>query len=526
VVRRLALTLVAFCIVVFGVLAANIVAGNRPALGLDLQGGASVTLTPVGDYDAAAIDVAVEIIRARVDSIGVAEPEIIRQDDTVVVNLPGVEDQDRALQIVGAQGQVLLRPVIQSGLPNDATTEGDQPVDGDQSIDDGSTPTTIEPAPSTGPGESRRRASSTETTVAAPTEAEPTDTESTGDGTTGDATTEPVVGESPISDDPTDPNAYAQLPGADGLVYLVGPAGATGDVFENDAVAEVVNGQWVVVVSLRDGAAGEDQWNALTTQCFNRAETCPTGQIAIALDGTVISAPVVQEAVFTGGSVQITGDFTQQQAEDLAKVLEFGAVPVEFEVASVQTVSPTLGADSLRAALISGLIGVAFVLVFFFLYYRLLPIVLVIGLVVSSAVLWSVISLLSKTNGLALTLAGIAGIIVSIGVTVDSYVVFFEKLKDEVHAGRSMRGAAQRSFSAAFRTILVADTASFIGAIVLWYLTVGAVRGFAFFLGLSVLIDVLIAYFWTRPAVLLLARTKLFNGRRVLGLSTSEGSAS
>jgi preprotein translocase subunit SecD len=526
VVRRLALTLVAFCVVVFGVLAANIVAGNRPALGLDLQGGASVTLTPVGDYDAAAIDVAVEIIRARVDSIGVAEPEIIRQDDTVVVNLPGVEDQDRALQIVGAQGQVLLRPVIQSGLPNDPTIEGDQPVDEDQSIDEGTTETTIEPAPSTGPGESRRRASSTETTVVEPTEVEPTDTGTTDTDTTDTGATEPVVGESPISDDPTDPNAYAQLPGADGFAYLVGPAGATGDVFENDAVAEVVNGQWVVVVSLRDGAAGEDQWNALTTQCFNRAETCPTGQIAIALDGTVISAPVVQEAVFTGGSVQITGDFTQQQAEDLAKVLEFGAVPVEFEVASVQTVSPTLGADSLRAALISGLIGIAFVLVFFFLYYRLLPIVLVFGLVVSSAVLWSVISLLSKTNGLALTLAGIAGIIVSIGVTVDSYVVFFEKLKDEVHAGRSMRGAAQRSFSAAFRTILIADTASFIGAIVLWYLTVGAVRGFAFFLGLSVLIDVLIAYFWTRPAVLLLARTKLFNGRRVLGLSTSEGSAS
>jgi preprotein translocase subunit SecD len=279
------------------------------------------------------------------------------------------------------------------------------------------------------------------------------------------------------------------------------------------------------VVSLRDGAAGEDQWNALTTQCFNRAEVCPTGQIAIALDGIVISAPVVQEAVFTGGSVQITGDFTQQEAEDLAKVLEFGAVPVEFEVASVQTVSPTLGADSLRAAIISGLIGVVLVLVFFFVYYRLLPIVLAFGLVLSSALLWSVISFLSKTNGLALTLAGVAGIIVSIGVTVDSYVVFFEKLKDEVHAGRSMRGAAQRSFSAAFRTILVADTASFIGAIVLWYLTVGAVRGFAFFLGLSVLIDVFVAYFYTRPAVLLLARTRLFNGRRVLGLSTTDGGA-
>lgn len=509
-VRRLALTLAAFCVLVFGVLAANLAVGNSPSLGLDLQGGASVTLVPVGDYEPEALDVAVEIIRSRVDSIGVAEPEIIRQGDTVVVNLPGVEDQDRALQIVGAQGQVLLRPVIQTGVVNDESTDTSAPA---TTVVE--TTTTVDQAPATGPGESRRRGAGTDTTV--PVEAADTS-----------STTLPVTtGEQPvISEDPTDPNAYAVLQDDQGQAYLVGPAGATGDVFENDAQAEVSNGQWVVVVSLRDGAAGEDQWNALTTQCFNRAEVCPTGQIAIVLDGTVISAPVVQEAVFTGGSVQITGDFTQQEAEDLAKVLEFGAVPVEFEVASVQTVSPTLGADSLRAALISGLIGVALVLLFFFLYYRLLPIVLVFGLVLSSALLWSVISFLSKTNGLALTLAGVAGIIVSIGVTVDSYVVFFEKLKDEVHAGCSIRGAAQRSFSAAFRTILIADTASFIGAIVLWYLTVGAVRGFAFFLGLSVMIDVLVAYFYTRPAVLLLARTRLFNGRRVLGLSTTDGGAS
>jgi preprotein translocase subunit SecD len=280
-----------------------------------------------------------------------------------------------------------------------------------------------------------------------------------------------------------------------------------------------------VVVSLRDGAAGEDQWNALATACFNRTEICPTGQIAIVLDGTVISAPVVQEAVFTGGSVQITGDFTQQEAEDLAKVLEFGAVPVEFEVASVQTVSPTLGAESLRAAVISGGIGVLLIVLFFFLYYRLLPIVMLFGLVVSTALLWSVISFLSKTNGLALTLAGVAGIIVSIGVTVDSYVVLFENLKDELRAGRRMRGAAQRSFTSTFRTILIANTASFLGAIVLWYLTVGAVRGFAFFLGLSVLINVLVVYFYTRPAILLLARSRMFNGRSVLGVETSEVSA-
>jgi preprotein translocase subunit SecD len=192
----------------------------------------------------------------------------------------------------------------------------------------------------------------------------------------------------------------------------------------------------------------------------------------------------------------------------------------------VQTVSPTLGNDSLRAAIIAGLVGVGLVLLFFFAYYRLLPVVMLLGLSLSGSLMWSVIALLSKTNGLALTLAGVAGIIVSVGVTVDSYVVFFERLKDEVQAGRSLRGSAQRSFQSAFRTILIADGASFIGAVVLWYLTVGAVRGFAFFLGLSTLIDVIVAYFYTRPAVLLLARTKLFGGSRVLGVRQSDQGAS
>ena len=454
--RRLVLSLVGILIVVFGGFTANLLVGNEPSLGLDLQGGASVTLTPVGEYEPAALEVAVEIIRARVDSLGVAEPEIISQGDTVVINLPGVEDQDRALQIVGAQGQVLLRPVIQSGT-----------------LDTSSTTT----APANTP-------------------------------------------------DPTDPDATVLLTDDLGISYQVGPAQATGDVFENDAQADISSGQWAVVVSLRGGAEGEDVWNALTTKCFNREESCPTGQVAIVLDGVVISAPVVQEPVFTGGTVQISGDFTEEEARDLAKILEFGAVPVEFEVASVQTVSPTLGSDSLRAAIIAGLVGMVLVLIFFFAYYRLLPIVMLLGLAVSGSLMWSVIALLSKTNGLALTLAGVAGIIVSIGVTVDSYVVFFERLKDEIQAGRSLRGSAQRSFQSAFRTILIADGASFIGAVVLWYLTVGAVRGFAFFLGLSTLIDVIIAYFYTRPAVLLLARTRLFRGSRVLGVRQSEQGAS
>jgi preprotein translocase subunit SecD len=497
-VRRLVVSLVGVVVVVFGLLIGNLAVGNVPSLGLDLQGGASVTLQPEGTYDAKALDVALTIIRARVDSIGVSEPEIIRQGDTVVVNLPGVEDQQRALDIIGKQGQLLLRPVLQAGTVN---TGADTTVPGATTVVDSTLP-----APS-GPGSSRIVAA----TTVPPTTSSPTTVPATQGST-------PSLAEILASQDANDPNASVVLLGKSGDVYSAGPAGASGLVFSNDAAAEINNGTWSVVVGLLKGSAGEDIWNALSTRCFNKDETCPTGQIAIVLDGEVISAPVVQQAIFTGGTVQISGSFTEAEARDLAKILEFGAVPVKFSVATVQTVSPTLGKDSLRAAVISGLVGVLLVMLFFFFYYRLLTIVVISGLLISGSLLWSVISYLSKTNGLALTLSGVAGIVVSIGVTVDSYVVFFERLKDELVSGKTMRGAAQRSFTSAWRTILAADTVSFIGAIILWQLTVGSVRGFAFFLGLSTLIDVFVAYLFTRPAILLLARSKFMAGRNVLGV--------
>ena len=496
-VRRLVISLVGVVVIVFGLFAANLVAGNVPSLGLDLQGGASITLQPEGEYDAVALDVAINIIRSRVDSIGVAEPEIIRQGDTVVVNLPGVDDQQRALDIIGRQGQVLLRPVLQAGtLDTSATTT----LPGQTTLP----PDSTLPGAASGPGNARVRGAAT-TTIPATSE-----------------TTAPGI---QVSEDPNDPSTNAVLSDGKGGAFLVGPAGADGLVFSNDATAEINNGNWVVNVGLQDGPAGADLWNALTTKCFNRDAVCPTGQIAIVLDGKVISAPVVQEAVFSGGTVQISGDFTEGEARDLAKILEFGAVPVKFAVATVQTVSPTLGEDSLRAAIISGLVGVLLVVLFFFFYYRLLTIVILGGLTISFSLLWSVVAFLSKTNGLALTLSGVAGIIVSIGVTVDSYVVFFEKMKDELQSGKTLRGSAQRSFNSAWRTILAADTVSFLGALTLWWLTVGSVRGFAFFLGLFTLCDVIVAYFFTRPSVLLLARTRLLNGRKILGVRLPEGVA-
>ncbi len=503
--RRLYFSLIGLVVLVSSLLAGNLFAGNVPALGLDLQGGASVTLQPEGDFTPSALAQAVEIISQRVNALGVSEPEITRQGNNVVVNLPGVNDQQKALDIIGRQGELLLRPVLQAGTLNTetSTTIAGSPttvLGSDNSVVD----TTI-PSTDGGPGNARGRGAATTVPVAVSTE-----------------TTVPSID---VSEDTTNPSVNTVLMGENDEAFLVGPAGASGKVFTNNAQAIVSNGSWTVTVELRSGADGADLWNALTTRCFNRDATCPTGRIAIALDGKVISAPTVQEAVFTGGNVQISGDFSQTEARDLAKILEFGAVPVKFKVATVQTVSPTLGKDSLRAAIISGLVGVLLVMAFFFVYYRMLTIIVVAGLAVSSGLLWSIIAFISRTNGLALTLSGVAGIIVSIGVTVDSYVVFFERIKDELHAGKSLRSSAQRSFTLAWRTILAADTVSFLGALTLWWLTVGSVRGFAFFLGLSTICDVIIAYFFTRPAVLLLARSKFLLGRKILGVALPEESA-
>lgn len=500
--RRLVVSLVLLIVIVASGLVANLVAGNTPALGLDLQGGASVTLQPEGKYDQRNLDVAVEIIRARIDSIGVAEPEIILQGGTVIVNLPGVKDQQQALDLIGRTGELLLRPVLQSGTlnPNPDTTIV------------GSTPLSTVPALG-GPGSSRHP--QTATTVAiSPTTVGTTPTTETTVPTTQDQPSQPQLGT-----DPNDPTQTVLLLDKSGIAYVVGPAGGSGKVFKNDARADVQSGEWTVVVGLRSGVDGDVLWNQLAAECFNKTTRCPTGQLAMVLDGTVISAPTVREPSFTD-TVQISGAFTATEARDLAKILEFGAVPVRFGVSQAQTVSATLGSDSLRAAIISGLVGILLVLLLLIAYYRLMALFVVAGLGISIALLWSVISFLSRTNGLALSLSGIAGIIVSIGIAVDSYIVFFERIKDEIRVGKTLKNSALRSFESAWRTIVAADTVSFIGAIVLWYLTVGSVRGFAFFLGISALTDIIVTYFFTRSAVLLFARSKRVQGRKILGIQT------
>ena len=213
----------------------------------------------------------------------------------------------------------------------------------------------------------------------------------------------------------------------------------------------------------------------------------------------------------------------EQEAKDLALVLRTGSLPITLEQSEVRKVSPTLGSDSLDAGLIAGAIGLALVMIYMLLYYRALGLVVWLGLLIFAAALYTLVTVLSRGAGLSLTLAGVAGLIVSIGVTADSYIVSFERLKDEVRSGKSMRAAVERGMSRAFRTILVADFVTGSAAVILFFLAVGPVRGFALTLGLATLIDVLVAYFYTRSAVHLLARTKFFTDGRFIGMRDALG---
>jgi preprotein translocase subunit SecD len=319
-------------------------------------------------------------------------------------------------------------------------------------------------------------------------------------------------------------DATVTLQGKDGEgVYQLGPALATGQIVSS-ARAEIPQGQWIVALSMKGGADGIDKFNEIAAQCNPPSATCPTGRLAIVLDSVVQSAPTINEPSYSKDDITISGSFTEGEAKDLALVLRYGSLPVELERQSVQTVSASLGEDSLRAGIIAGVVGLVLVALYMLLYYRALGLVMIVGVGVSGALLYSIVSWMGETRGLALTLAGVTGIIVSIGVTVDSYVVFFERLKDEVKAGRTLRTSTDRAFKRAFRTILAANISSFLGAAVLWWLTVGAVRGFAFFLGLATVLDVIVAWFFTRPTVILLSRNRFFT--EMPGFGVARGLAS
>jgi preprotein translocase subunit SecD len=473
--RSLVVSLVVVVLIAVGSLAATLISGNTPQLGLDLQGGASIVLQPHTKVSSGVLDQAIEIIRNRVDALGVAEPEITRQGTSIIVSLPGVKNKDRALQVVGQTAQLLFRPVVQT-LPADVPT----------------TTSTSSPSTTTPP-----------TTVADPN-ATPT------------TTTVPVDVNSTTAPEQDDETKQVVLPEKDssGKVtarYLLDPAAVKGQALSSASASVAPNtGVWQVQFSLT--GEGTKQWNDMATKVG------AGNQIAIDLDGVVRSAPRLDTTDFPGSGV-ITGNFTQSEAKDLALVLKYGALPVQLDRQTVQTVSASLGRDSLRAGLAAGAVGLLLVGIYMLLYYRALGIVVWLGLSLTAAFMYSLVTFLGSTSGLALSLAGATGIIVSVGVTVDSYVVYFERLKDEIRSGKTIRSSVDRGFSRAYRTILAADAASIIGAVVLYVLSVGSVRGFAFFLGLSTILDVFTAYFFTRPMVVLLGRSRFFTEARWMGVA-------
>ena len=307
--------------------------------------------------------------------------------------------------------------------------------------------------------------------------------------------------------------------GKDTAIYMLGPSQADGTIIETaQAEAPQTSADWKVSFKLTGKGSGV--FDTIAGKCNPPSEVCPTGQLAIVLDAVVQSAPSINTSKFQGTG-EISGKFTEREAKDLALVLRYGSLPIELVTQQRQTVSPSLGQDSLEAGLIAGGIGLALVLLYMILYYRALGVVVMLGLCVSGALLYAILTYLSKTSGLALSLAGATSVIVSVGVTVDSYIVYFERLKDDLRSGRSVKASVGRSFNRAWRTILVADGTSFIGAAILYTLTVGPVRGFAFTLALSTALDVIIAWFFTRPMVALLGRSRFFTEARFFGLNRS-----
>jgi preprotein translocase subunit SecD len=323
-----------------------------------------------------------------------------------------------------------------------------------------------------------------------------------------------------------DPNAQIVACDSTGAKYALGAAPVTGtELTSVNAQLDSTNNQWIVTFNLngKGAKAMATFTTALNTKYYaNGAPTSVLDDFAIVLDGRVVEAPDIQTPI-TGGSGQIQGGgssgFTQSSATSLANVLKYGHLPLSFTKQSVESISPQVGSAQLEAALIAAVIGLLLVVVYSFLYYRGLGMVSISSLIIAAALSYLSVVLLSKYENFSLTLAGVAGLIVAIGITADSFVVYFERLRDEVREGRSLRAAVERGWSRARRTILVSDTVSFLAAALLYIFAIGDVKGFAFTLGLTTLVDILVVFLFTKPMITLLARTKFYGqGHKLSGL--------
>jgi len=467
----LALVLIAMTSLVF------IQGATSIRLGLDLRGGTSVTLQPriapgdEGKITSESIDQAVSIIRQRVNSLGVAESEVSAQGSgsnrQIVISVPG-DTGRRVVELVGQTAELRFRQVLASGS---------------------GIPTTADAAATPAFGVSAE----INAQFAALDCTKPENLQGTG------------------TDLPTDVIVVCDRAG--GTKYILAPAEVLGRQISKASAGLDTQAGSAWYVSLTVNNEGTSAFGALTARVTGLPE--PTNQVAIVLDGLVVSSPRITEAI-PSGNAQITGSFTQLEAQDLANVLKYGALPLAFDRGEVQQVSPTLGADQLSAGLLAGALGLGLVMLYSLFYYRGLGIVTVGSLTVAGGMIYLLFLLFGEWIGFTLTLAGIAGAIVAIGVTADSFIIYFERIRDEMREGRSLRTAAETGWLRARRTILVADFVSLIAAALLYFFAVGGVRGFAFTLGLTTIIDLIIIFWFTKPALVLVSRSKFFNSGHTL----------
>lgn len=493
-----------------------------PVLGLDLQGGLSVVLQGPPNASKAVMELTLNRIRDRVDALGVAEPEIsLLGSNTIEVQLPGL----------GGQGTVQQRGSKYCAISSSGRNLGCFASRADaqakaKAVSVAQVLSTI--------GKTARLEERTAIQIVQPGG-------STTQAGAGVAANTPYA-KIPLSSCVAAKNAncpakqdiwtYLDQNGNGRLdpteaKYELGPVVITGANLKKATAVYVSSSQvtsgptgWQIDFSLdKSGtaafAAATQKANSYYQQ--NPTNPPPQAQIAILVDKVIISSPVVQGAI-TGGSGTISGGFTQQSAQSLAVELQSGSLPVSLTQQTVQTVSPTLGTQSLRQGLIAGLAGLIALMLYLAYYYRLLGIVTWLGMGIWATVTIAVISVLGRTVGYALTLAGVAGIVVSIGITADSYIVFYERLKDEVRHGKTLRAAVQPAFRRAWRTIVAADIVTILAAAALYVLSVGSVRGFALTLGLSTLLDMAVVWFYKRPTVFLISRSQRLRDLRGMGL--------
>ena len=473
--------LILLAIIFVGLIGTALIQGATSVrLGLDLRGGTSVTLQPRASNDSnkitsEAIDQAVAIIRQRVNSLGVAESEVTAQGSGVnrqiVISVPG-DSGRRVVDLVGQTAELRFRQVLaeSGGLAGSGT--------------DTATP-------------SAGVSAAINAQFAALDCTNPSSLQGTG------------------ADAPTDTIVACSREG--GTKYILAPAEVLGRQVSKASSGIDQQGASAWYVSLTFNGEGTKAFGALTSRVTSLAS--PQNQVAIVLDGLVVSAPRINEAI-PSGNAQITGSFTQVEAADLANVLKYGALPLAFDRGEIQQVSPTLGSEQLRAGLLAGILGLGLVILFSLIYYKALGFVSVSSLLIAAALTYILFLVLGETIGFTLTLAGIAGAIVAIGVTADSFIVYFERVRDEAREGRSLRTAVETGWTRARHTIIVADMISLLAAILLYFFAVGNVRGFAFTLGLTTIVDLIVVFMFTKPLLTVVARWKFFaSGHPLSGFS-------